>query len=181
MLFESLESRQFKSVSLSGGVLTVGGTAGADQVDVRATSATSLTVTLNGAKTSFPLSKVSKITVNGFAGNDQLIVGDNVSKPATISGGDGNDLLRGGSGNDRLFPGRGADQIWGGAGVDTIDYSDHTAGVTVSLDDHANDGVTGAAEGGNAHSDIETLIGTMSNDILSGNDLPQSDRRQGRQ
>ncbi len=68
--------------------------------------------------------------------------------------------------------GAGADDIHGGAGSDRLSYLDHTAGVSVSLDDKAGDGTSG--ENDNAHGDIETLVGSTFDDMLVGNDGAQS-------
>ena len=50
-----------------------------------------------------------------------------------------------GAAEDTLIGGDGADAMAGGAGRDTVDYSDATEGVTVRLDDLANDGEPASA------------------------------------
>lgn len=98
-------------------------------------------------------------TVRGGDGNDKL-VGGTVNGPQTLDGGPGDDQLSG----DPASGCKGGvqvtaspDNLIGGAGVDTVVYDRYVPGFTVSLDDQANDGITGANEGDNAHSDIENV------------------------
>jgi Ca2+-binding RTX toxin-like protein len=80
----------------------------------------------------------------------------------------GNDTLNGAGGNDDLDGGPGADNISGGAGAnDAVSYAGSPAGVTVTLDNKANDGAPG--EGDNVHSDVEDIYGSPFNDKLTGN------------
>ncbi len=116
-------------------------------------------------------------TIRGLAGDDSLNDGD--QSEAFQSGGEtpdpvGNDTLDGGDGDDDLVAGGGKDDVVGGAGTDTFssaryetqvfpgdippDTAPRLAPVTISLDDQANDGVTGANEGDNVHSDVENVI-----------------------
>ena len=98
-----------------------------------------------------------------------------------MAGQTGNDAVDGGAGDDQLefagagMPadaGAGADDIKGGPGSDRLSYLDHSAGVSVSLDDKPGDGTSG--ENDNAHGDIETLVGSTFDDVLTGNDGSQS-------
>ena len=116
--------------------------------------------------------------LRGAGGNDQLF-GDGGND--LVAGQTGNDTIDGGAGDDQLefagegMPadaGAGADDIHGGAGSDRLSYLDHTAAVSVSLDDKAGDGTSG--ENDNAHGDIETLVGSTFDDMLAGNDGAQS-------
>jgi Ca2+-binding RTX toxin-like protein len=102
-----------------------------------------------------------------------LVAGD--AGPNTLTGteGDdslygraGNDTLSGAGGNDDLDGGSGADDLRGGSGVDAATYGGRTAGVTVTLDDQANDGESG--EGDNAHRDVEAVYGGKEDDVLTG-------------
>jgi Ca2+-binding RTX toxin-like protein len=97
-------------------------------------------------------------TLIGNAGNDTLI------------GGSGNDLLDGGAGDDFIdASGAGRDTMTGGVGVDTIDYSARMDGVSVSLDNTANDGDN--AENDNVL-DAEIIQGSQANDTMTGGALP---------
>lgn len=115
----------------------------------------------------------------------------NVSMPATVVGGPGNDLLRGrptsglqnfdgGLGND-TFEGdatgyctagngaRGPDNYVGGDGVDLVRYDDEDVGfVAVTIDGASNDGASG--EGDNVNLDVEGVYGTD----CGGNDVTGS-------
>jgi len=114
----------------------------------------------------------------GGAGDDFIRDGDftdgiqNPGDPAQPIA--GNDALDGGAGNDTLVTDRGADNVVGGPGRDdaffaqgfgnraipqasTVTTPIADAGFTISLDDLANDGVTGAGEGDNVHSDVENV------------------------
>jgi Ca2+-binding RTX toxin-like protein len=109
-------------------------------------------------------------TVNGGAGNDSLNGGE-----VGLVGGDGRDDLNGGPGRDSLLGGRGNDQLDGGLGPDyisgetekdTVTYEDRTSKVTVTLDGQNNDGEAG--EGDNVLPDVETVVGGVRGDDLSG-------------
>lgn len=146
--------------------------------------------------------------LNGGSGNDEIRGGDGND---TIEGGDGNDRLegdggndvvRGGGGDDRLKGGdgndvqdggdgndilgqddthSGADDLRGGSGSDELWFASHAPGITVTLDEQANDGVPG--EGDNVHADFEkyalspgddTFVGSAARDVvdgLNGNDV----------
>ena len=97
---------------------------------------------------------------------------DTVSQTTTIAsglaGGPGNDRLTGGGGDDRAVGGPGADALAGGAGRDTLDYSDRTAPVTVTLDGQGGDGEQG--EGDDAGADFEVVAGGAAGDAITGND-----------
>ncbi|MDQ1195402.1 cadherin domain-containing protein [Agrobacterium sp. SORGH_AS 787] len=73
--------------------------------------------------------------------------------------------LMGAAGNDTLVAGAGADVIDGGSDSDTVDYSASTAAVTVNL-------ATQTASGGYAQGDtianIENVLGSAWNDVLTG-------------
>jgi Ca2+-binding RTX toxin-like protein len=110
-------------------------------------------------------------SLSGGAGDDFMDDGDFTSSvapdPSPVA--PGNDTLDGGPGNDSLSTDRGADNMIGGAGRDSASFSrvvpqaatvttpNLDAGFTISLDDVANDGVTGAGEGDNVHSDVENI------------------------
>jgi Ca2+-binding RTX toxin-like protein len=116
--------------------------------------------------------------LRGGGGNDQVFgdAGDD-----QVAGDAGNDKVSGGAGDDQLEfggdemtsgAGAGSDDIAGGTGNDRLSYLDHAAAVKVSLDGKPGDGAAG--ENDNAHSDIETLVGSTLDDTLIGNDGPQA-------
>jgi hypothetical protein len=86
----------------------------------------------------------------------------------SLYGRGGNDTLNGAGGNDDLDGGPGADNLAGGAGSnDAVSYAGSPAGVSVTLDNKANDGAPG--EGDNVHSDVEDIYGSPFADKLTGN------------
>jgi Ca2+-binding RTX toxin-like protein len=115
--------------------------------------------------------------LDGYAGNDQMFGegGDD-----TIRGHAGNDVEDGGPGNDDIGRSggisndddQGADDVRGGSGTDRLRLDAHSGGMTISLDDQANDGSPG--EGDNIHSDIENIEGTGSDDSFTGSPGPDN-------
>jgi Bacterial Ig-like domain (group 3)/RTX calcium-binding nonapeptide repeat (4 copies)/NHL repeat len=74
---------------------------------------------------------LSRIVVFGLAGNDDIKVNDEVTVPAWLYGGDGNDRLKGGSGPSLLLGGSGDDLLAGGSNRDILiggDGADHLVG-----------------------------------------------------
>ncbi|WP_166802429.1 Calx-beta domain-containing protein [Microvirga pakistanensis] len=103
--------------------------------------------------------------LTGGGGRDFLWGGDDRD---TLRGGDNADTLKGEAGNDILEGGAGADTLDGGAGTaDTAWYLTGSAGVRVDLR-------SGTGEFGEAQGDvligIETIVGSLGNDTLSGDD-----------
>jgi Ca2+-binding RTX toxin-like protein len=96
---------------------------------------------------------IKSISISAGGGDDKVSVAPNVTLPATIDGGDGNDTLsggagpdtiNGGAGDDRVSGGLGSDLLNGGAGNDTIFSADGVKD-TVDGGDNAvaNDGSSG--------------------------------------
>lgn len=56
----------------------------------------------------------------------------------------------------------------GGAGTDTADYSGAASGVTVSLDDIANDGLPSEGDNVGRAGGVEQLVGSPYDDLLIG-------------
>ncbi|MES0884378.1 hypothetical protein [Roseibium sp. SCP14] len=121
-------------------------------------------------------------TLTGGQGDDQLFGGDGIdtlqggSENDLLDGGNGDDILTGGAGDDTVLGGAGDDTINGGAGADiysggfgsdTVDYSQSSSAINVSLSDGT--GAGGDAEG-DTLSAIENIIGTQFHDLLSGNE-----------
>jgi Ca2+-binding RTX toxin-like protein len=98
----------------------------------------------------------SQNTINGDGGDDTIEVGGAINKN-TIDGGAGEDLI--------LHP-AGPNLINGGPDADTVVYLNEIGDTfSVSLDDAANDGLSGAE---NIHSDIENLTGGPESDRFTG-------------
>ena len=96
-------------------------------------------------------------------GGDDIMIGGLGND--TLAGGIGNDVGRGGAGADLFMGGAGADKLDGGRGVDTIDYSS-SAAVSVNLATNLN---TGGDSLGDKLTDIENVIGSAFNDVITGN------------
>ncbi len=65
-------------------------------------------------------SSVSGFQVNGWGGDDSVVVGATVPVPVTLLGGPGTDILIGGKGNDKLVGGGGTDRLIGRGGNDLL-------------------------------------------------------------
>jgi Ca2+-binding RTX toxin-like protein len=89
----------------------------------------------------------------------------------SLQGGDGADTIAGEGGADVVQGGNDPDDMSGGPGSDQADYGDHSAAVTVTINNIANDGQGGGAEGDNVRTDIENLRGGSNNDTLTGSTL----------
>jgi hemolysin type calcium-binding protein len=88
------------------------------------------------------------------------------------------DTFEGGAGTDTFNLRRsGPDVVSGGPDSDTVTYASRfstvgTTGVTVTLDDVANDGVQSPLERDNIGSDVEKVVGSGRNDALRGSTGP---------
>jgi Ca2+-binding RTX toxin-like protein len=101
---------------------------------------------------------------------DDTITGD--GRENHLAGGPGNDTLRGGDGPDTLTGGAGSDRFSGGPGQDAASYRGHAAGVVADLDGLDDDGTPGERD--RVDADIETLIGSLYVDTLTGNASPNT-------
>ncbi len=63
---------------------------------------------------------ISRVVVNGMAGDDDIKVDDDVAIPVWLYGGDGNDSLKGGNKDDVLLGGAGSDLLAGNEGRDLL-------------------------------------------------------------
>ena len=85
----------------------------------------------------------------------------------SLRGGPGDDRLNGGSGTDFLEGGPGADKLDGGSGTDYADYDYSDAAVTINLSTNPGTGTGGEAQG-DTLTNIENIIGSRHNDVLTG-------------
>jgi Ca2+-binding RTX toxin-like protein len=65
-------------------------------------------------------SAIAGFEINTGAGDDVVNLGRTVPVPATIRGGEGDDVLTGGAGNDKLIGGPGQDELIGRGGNDML-------------------------------------------------------------
>jgi Ca2+-binding RTX toxin-like protein len=163
----------FDEETTTNGGDTFNGGLGIDTVDYSGRLVSGVVVTMDGtgANDGFTgeLDNV-KADVENLKGTAQVdtITGNALAN--TITGGLGADILNGGAGDDTFFEGAvtsGADDISGGTGVDTVDYSARGTLVTVILDGSATSGQ--ASETDTLETDMENIIGTTGNDVLTGN------------
>ena len=100
------------------GTLEIIGSNGADGVLVYrsgtqlAVSATFLSVSVK----KFPLSNIQRIIADLCEGNDVMAITNQVTVPAIVRGGEGNDILTSGGGVAALLGGDGTDVLYAGAG-----------------------------------------------------------------
>ncbi|MBB4186323.1 Ca2+-binding RTX toxin-like protein [Sinorhizobium terangae] len=136
------------------GADVIDGGAGIDTADYREKTA-GITVTLNGINDAV-------VTVGGVAE-------DILRKIENIYGGSGDDTITGDAQNNLFRGGGGSDVLDGGAGNDTVDYTDKTTSVVVTLGGATPTTVfvNGLAE--DTISNFENAYGGSGDDILTGN------------
>ncbi|SNY60190.1 calcium-binding protein [Paractinoplanes atraurantiacus] len=155
------------TVAVSGGVLTVTNPAGTLTAGAGCTLVDAHQARCQAATSTFGIS------LRSLDGADTVVNATGIA--ASIKAGDGDDRVTGGSGDDTLSGGFGADVLQGGGGSDTATYSEvgSRLGVTADLDGAAGD--DGSSEDGPAGArdtiaaDVENLVGTIVDDVLSGN------------
>lgn len=157
--------------------LLVTGTDGNDKIAVtRSADGRNLVATVNGTVVATKqASSVSRIVVQGLFGDDTLDVASNITIPANLEGGPGNDTLKGGGGSDSLLGGdgddvldgrRGADLLLGGAGRDAADYASRVNFINFGPGTVADDGEFN--EHDNIGLDVEDCYGGKGDDYLNG-------------
>lgn len=180
-MFESLESRRYFNVSLDeNGLLTVLGTAANDSIHFSEGKG-QMRVTVNDKITSFKAAAVKAIHVDAGAGDDIVVLGRR-NVPATLMGGEGDDILSGGNGDDRIFGGAGNDYMFGrngddvldggegsdlflgGNGRDTADYSSRTEDLFIRIGIKWDDGALNERD--NVMDDIQVILGGSGNDEI---------------
>jgi Ca2+-binding RTX toxin-like protein len=163
----------FDEETTTNGGDTFNGGLGIDTVDYSARLVSGVVVTMDGTTANDGFSgELDDVNadVENVIGTAQV---DNITGNAlanTITGGLGADILSGGAGDDIFNEGAltsGADTISGGTGVDTVDYSGRGTFVTVVLDGVTLSGQ--ASEGDLLALDMENVIGTSGNDVITGN------------
>src|SRR5262249_29939023 len=146
------------TATLSGGVLTVTGSAGNDRISVSRVAGllsvfdnrlplTPIRVLIHDSATGALVEAVSagsvtRIVVDGSDGNDRISLLSVGAIDASVTGGAGNDVITGGSGNDTIDGGAGNDTINGFLGNDSL-------------------------VGGDGN---DSLMGSNGNDVINGND-----------
>ena len=110
------------TASLLGGVLTVTGTPGRDNVHVSLDAAAGQLVVRSFADVigRFASAAVASIAISTGAGDDIVRIDNAVTQPAVIDGGTGRDILTGGGGPTTLLGGAGPDKLTAGTGQTTL-------------------------------------------------------------
>ena len=170
---ELLEPRRLLSVSFdpASGSLIVTGTQGPDTI-VLTQSGNVLTVNLDGQLSNFNAQLVKQITVQGGAGNNQIMLAQQVVAPATLLGGGGTNTILAGGGptslqagpnatNDTLVGGSGTDTIQGNAGHDSLMGGSGTAFIFAGTGDSK-------LVGGSGKNNVLVAGSTAGNDTLIG-------------
>ena len=164
-LSEILESRTLlSSASISQGVLRIVGDQNtANNISVKRTSDTEVSVTINGHTQVFgACDTITGVAIHGGDKADRLAIdetGQLLAVPVTIDGSGGNDTIIGSNGGDSLNGQGGNDSVVGNGGNDRIFGRE---GNDVLLGGDGDDMIKGG--GGN-----DTLNGGAGNDSLWGN------------
>jgi uncharacterized delta-60 repeat protein len=159
------------------GTLNITGTLGDDLIVVELDRSSGLIYAyLNGVQVFYDPASITRVSLFGSDGNDSMSVSDELTMPATLlggtgddnltagsgltamRGGDGDDILTGRSNNDFLHGDAGHDTLYGAAGNDTLlggDGDDLLAGGsgTDGLDGQLGDDIqlNGEGSGGSVH------------------------------
>lgn len=168
---EALEDRYAPAVgiSLEAGFLGIMGTSDADEILIEYQSAGDELVVYSGTDVigRYDNGSVTQIRVDGGAGDDIIVILDEVMQRARIDGGDGNDYLQAGGGDTRIDGGDGDDEIYGGSGNDRI-YGG--SGINLIFGGPGNDTIVGGRDNDEIYGEDgnDRLLGRDGGDVLDG-------------
>jgi Ca2+-binding RTX toxin-like protein len=119
-----------------------------------------------------------QLVIRGFGDEDRLTIASNLSRPADLDGGPGNDTLIGSAGDDRLDGGTGNDRLKGRGGADSLffgmgnDVLTGGAGSDILLGSDADShwrltGKNAGRVGSSSFNTVESLIGGTGVDIFA--------------
>src|SRR5215207_7516241 len=119
---EPLEDRRLlASVSLNDGVLTlVGDASRPNELVVQPSGSSYLYAYANNVNKKVPKSAVRSVKFTGGSKDDTIFLASDLSIPASVKGGAGDDDIRIGKGNDVVDAGDGDDRIWTREGNDKV-------------------------------------------------------------
>jgi Ca2+-binding RTX toxin-like protein len=126
---EILSERNPPTITLTNGVLSAVGTGDDDEIVFVLLDPDTIQVSISstGETESFPLADVTSLRAQGLDGNDTITVATEITLPATLEGGPGDDTIRGGGGDDTIRGGAGQNTLDGGPGDNDIrDGADDT-------------------------------------------------------
>ncbi|HYC47443.1 MAG TPA: type I secretion C-terminal target domain-containing protein [Burkholderiales bacterium] len=153
------------SINGSFGVDTIDGGAGSDTLNRSGATTVQVINFVTGTNGGDTFVNMENATTSAF---DDTLIGNGIAN--RLNGGAGNDLIVGGAGDDTLDGGENA------AGAlpdnDALDYSGSTSPVNVNL---ATGIATDGLGGTDRISNIERVIGTAGNDVLTGGDATNND------
>jgi len=165
--------------TVGNGLVSIVGTVRDDTIDVELNENGEVQVTMNGVMSgTFRLDDITRLVIDGGAGQDEITIDEDLAIPAKVIGGTGNDMLTGGAGDDLIRGGRGGDTVAGGAGDDKLRGDrgdDEIAGgdgddrIFGGRDDDDIDGEAGDDRAKGSHGD-DTMAGGEDDDMLAGGD-----------
>lgn len=154
----------------------VGAVTGPARLDIQAASYLYGAARLDGTKAASWSwnSRTETLTQNGRAVSETLLgtsTQDRINGNSghdTLYGLDGADTLSGGAGRDLLIGGPGGDLLHGGDGFDVVSYQGDTDAFGYGVRASLNQSTGGRGASGDRYVSIEGLIGSSSDDSLSG-------------
>ncbi|HSU66182.1 MAG TPA: DUF4082 domain-containing protein [Tepidisphaeraceae bacterium] len=116
--FESLEGRQlFSAVALNGGVLTLTGDAGSSNSLTVDYVNGSFSANVNGQTLNVAPGSVQSINITGGAASDFIYINPQISNPANVNSGDGNDSINTGPAADVITAGNGNNTVYANGNI----------------------------------------------------------------
>ena len=168
------------ALQTSGGITTlaVGGGNDAERIRLRLKEGTTdyIVVKINDLdvsqfrwKQSYPADLIQKIEVYGNGGDDDIRIDEDITLPAMIDGGAGNDTIEGGGGTNTIYGGLGNDEIEGGDGNDVIYGGDGNDTIEGGDGNDVIDAGSGnnSVDGGDGN---DTITAGSGNDTIDGGD-----------
>ncbi len=168
---------------LDGQTLLVTGTAGNDSADLKTRKTRDGRSWLDvngtfivGGVASFELNRVAFIQIALGEGDDRARIASQITLPALIRAGGGNDLITAGGGATEVHAGPGDDQVMGGAAADRLFGDDGQDAISGGKGHDALDGGTGSDKlsGGDGNDTVsggegaDTLYGDAGDDAMYG-------------
>ncbi|MBQ7567786.1 hypothetical protein IJT17_03175 [bacterium] len=102
-------------------VIVVSGSRNGDEISVTSGGDDgSVVVNVNGTETTYTAEEAKRLLIDGGAGDDNIVIDEDIATGMHIFGGKGDDNIYGGSGNDFIVDDYGYNNIYGRGGDDTI-------------------------------------------------------------
>jgi len=182
-IVQMLEARRLRSATIVGSQLSITGTSKDDGivVSLHKNDHSKIDVSVRHVVSTFAVAGISRITIQGFAGDDKILISETngaISIPCVIYGGAGNDSIVAGSGRDHIFGEAGDDSLFGGANRDVIrgeagdDSINGDAGADSILGGDGNDSIDGDDGNDTVHGEFgdDSLLGGNGRDHVFGDD-----------